>query len=153
MGKHSASRRHSRTQKDINCSTINMWLLPGLSGRSLPVSKWRKTKRIYAWEVIVNKTQSWHMSITSIYIPCSELSHVTLVDTRGDRNMVPVCMRTLHDSSLHYKRETRIFGGPLSIWPRTPGITRGKTLDQGSSNQCVGHNESSFLPWPQCFHP
>lgn len=94
MGKHSASRRYSRTQTDINCSTINMWVLPGLPGQSLPASKWGKTKRIYAWEVIVNKTQSWHMSITSIHIPSSELSHETHVDTRGDRNVVPVCMGT-----------------------------------------------------------
>ena len=42
----------------------------------------------------MNKTQSWHMSITSIHIPGSELSHKTHVDTRGDRNVVPVYMGT-----------------------------------------------------------
>lgn len=56
---YSASRRHSKDPEGYKLfHHQHVVLLPGLSGRSLPVSKWRKTKKYCHLGSIVNQARA-----------------------------------------------------------------------------------------------
>lgn len=67
----------------------------------------------------MNEAWNGHVSITSTHIPSQN------ADARGDGNVVPICAKTLGDSSTLRKGSTDL-GGPLTACPGKPGVHRGK---------------------------